>query len=535
MVDVRMPDGQVVRFPDEMPADQIREMIRLRYPQEAGDQSQPYDMTGRLGQSAYSTGVGMSQGLTAGAYDELAALIGTPLIAGENLMTGQDRIEGASDIVPFAGRSFMDALEGQQALTSQAYEQAPLAAMSGDIAGSVALGSTAAKSGLSLLNAAKPNTASMGLRAAGDAGIYGAIRGFNAGDTFDDRVWGGVEGGLVSAALGGALGAIGGTIAARSAGKSAGSIEDVTKRAGALYETARNNGAQLGANQVKAMTDSMRKIADDAGIISPTGRINESYTKLAALIRSLDDYGNAGKPLDVSQMQAVRGLITDALENTQGNERRLAMSMLRQFEDYLNPIAPEIATANALYHRAMNAKELQNLILLAEQRAEQYGRPIDQALKAEFGNLERAIIRGDVTGYSPTEIEVIKQVARGTNLQKALANIGQVMAPKGAPGVGAALGLPSLATFALTRDPVLSSGVGLGGYAIGQGARAGAGQVAQGTARNAVATALAGGAPPANRAISPVVQALIAGEASQAPRIDLDTQKLVQRYLGGSM
>ncbi|KKC34602.1 hypothetical protein [Devosia psychrophila] len=38
MVDVRMPDGVVVRFPDDMPDDQIRTMIAGKFPQVAQQQ-----------------------------------------------------------------------------------------------------------------------------------------------------------------------------------------------------------------------------------------------------------------------------------------------------------------------------------------------------------------------------------------------------------------------------------------------------------------------------------------------------------------
>jgi hypothetical protein len=38
MVDVRMPDGAVVRFPDDMPREQVRDMIATKFPQLAQQQ-----------------------------------------------------------------------------------------------------------------------------------------------------------------------------------------------------------------------------------------------------------------------------------------------------------------------------------------------------------------------------------------------------------------------------------------------------------------------------------------------------------------
>ncbi len=61
-----------------------------------------------------------------GAYDELAAALGSPIKGVENIMSGRDSINGAGDILPFLGRSFGDALKGQRGLVQQSFEQAPI-------------------------------------------------------------------------------------------------------------------------------------------------------------------------------------------------------------------------------------------------------------------------------------------------------------------------------------------------------------------------------------------------------------------------
>ena len=263
-------------------------------------------------------------------------------------------------------------------------------------------------------------------------------------------------------------------------------VSQLTDEAGALYEAARRSGAVLPQNASAAMATDMRSIAAGEGIITPTGRINESYTKLAALIRSFDDYGTGA--LSVDQMQSVRRLIQNALKSPDGDERRIAMQMMDTFHRYLDPIAPQIAQANAMYHRAMNADVLETLIEVARQKSGQYGRSMDATLREQFGTLERQIIKGEVRGFSDAEREAISKVAQGGSLESILTLIGKA-APSGVVSTGLSGGVPFMVGNAF-GGPVMGATAAGGMMGAGLLARKGANALTNANARGAVAKAL---------------------------------------------
>lgn len=97
MPDVRMPDGVVVRFPDDMPPEQIRDLIAKKFPDAAGGGQAAPTAQG----SALNT---FGQGMTFGFGDELEGvsqglhnvLFGKGSF-GEGYEQGRDRVRGSVD------------------------------------------------------------------------------------------------------------------------------------------------------------------------------------------------------------------------------------------------------------------------------------------------------------------------------------------------------------------------------------------------------------------------------------------------------
>lgn len=455
---------------------------------------------------------GLVQGATFGFGDELLAGMMTPIEMGIDAFQGK----------PFdIGRSFGQALDRNRGTDRQMQEASPALATAGNLTGAVGTGMGLAKGGVTLMAGAKPTIASMGLRGAAEGAAYGGLHGLGTGEGLEDKVHDALWGAAIGGGFGGALGAAGGAVAGGSARKAAGTAEQLKGQAGSLYESARQSGAVLPQKQSAAMADSMRQIASSEGIITPLGRINDSYQKVSALIRSFDDYGQG--PLTVDQMQSVRRLIGNALKSTDADERRIAMAMMDEFHRFLDPIAPQIAQANGLYHRAMNAERLGTLVEVAEQKAKQYGRSLDATLREQFGALQRQIIKGEVKGFSPGEIAAINKVAEGGPIENVLRLIGKA-APSGLLSGATSFGGP-LAVGTLAGNPVAGAAVGAGLAGTGMAARAGASAMTNNSARNAVTSALLAGqpAPSVSPAIGSVTQALIAAEGNQAPRMPSNT------------
>ncbi|MEQ9634598.1 MAG: hypothetical protein RLW68_00790 [Devosia marina] len=493
---VRMPDGAQVRFPDDMPPEQIKSMIQQKFP-DAGKQFNPIE----------AAQGGIMQGMTFGFNDEIQAGMMTPIEMGLDLVQGKGWDPG---------RSFGQALDKTRGTEAMMQEQQPLAHTIGNITGGVGSGVGLARGGATLMAGAKPTVASMGGRGAVEGAIYGGLHGLGTGT--DDKVGSAIEGALIGGATGGVLGGVGGAVASRSAQSAMPSVQNLKDEAGVLYDAARQSGAMLPQAQSANMANKVRSIASAEGIVTPTGRINDSFPRVADLVRSFDDYGTGD--LSIDQMQSVRKLIQSALKSPDSDERRIAMMVMDEFHRFLDPIAPEIAQANQIYHRAMNADVLETLVEIAQQKSGQYGRSLDATLREQFGALERQIIKGEVRGFSDAEKAAISKVAQGGTIEGILTLIGKA-APSGIVSGAAGFGVP-FAVGNAVGGPVAGTAAGLGTLGAGMAARQGANAMTGNSARNAVAQALMANTPRpgANPAISPIVQALIAGGGSQAPEVN---------------
>lgn len=472
-------------------------------PVEAAPVAEP-NMLDRIGQSIGSTFTGMAQGATMGAYDELASALGAPIKGIENLATGQDSINGAGDILPFLGRSFLSAQQGQQALTNQAYEQAPIAAAAGDVAG--ALGVGLLSGGSNVINVAKPTIAGMAARGGVEGALMGAGSGYSGAE--DPSLGGRLQSAAGGAALGGAIGAATGGVAgglmSRAQTNAVPTVQELADEAGALYSAARASGVTASPQMTTGIADTIDGIARAENVILPSGKVNNTYPKISGVLNIFDEY--RGQPIDVGQMQSIRRSLQDAAKSLDPGERRVGTIMLSEFDDFATGVAPELAEASNLYWRSKLGETIEEAVDLATNRSSQYSQSgMENALRTQFRQLNAKIIKGQLRGV-PTELaEQIRLVADGSPIQNFARGVGKFAVRGPVSGV-----IPTLAGtggFA-AGGPV--------GAAIGAGAVALPGEIGRRAAeamsiRNAsVASALArqGGALPSQE-FTPVAQALV--------------------------
>ena len=445
----------------------------------------------RLGQATASTLTGLSQGATLGAYDEFASFLGAPVKGIENLVTGQDQIAGPGDILPFLGRSFQDALQGQQALNKQAFEQAPISYIGGDVlgAGGTALG-LAGTGATTFGQVARPTVLNMMGRGALEGGVSGAGTGFNIGgpegDTsLDARLRAAAEGGVAGALVGGATGGVLGGLAGRAQTNAIPSVEELAEQAGALYESARASGVTATPQMSQNIANTIESIARSENVRLPSGKVNSTYPKLSGVLNVFEEY--SGLPLDVGRMQSIRRNLQDAAKSLDKGERRVATIMLGEFDDFAATVAPELAEASDLYWRAKLGETIEQAIELADNRSSQFSQSgMENALRTQFRQLNAKIIKGQLKGIPPELAEQIALVAEGSPIQNFARGIGK-FAVRG----------PVSALV-----PTIAGGAGFGaggpaGAALGAGAVAIPGEVGRALAerisvRNAdVASALA--------------------------------------------
>lgn len=293
---------------------------------------------------------------------------------------------------------------------------------------------------------------------------------------------------------------------------------DVLKsRAGALYDAARSSGIEAPQSGTIKLSDDMFQIARDEGLISPTGRIAESYPKIKSIISTLDDYSRG--TMTVPQMQATRRTLQDAAASADAGERRVGVEMLRKFDEFASGVAPDLSDASQLYRSAKKGEMIDTAIELAGNRAGQFsGSGFENALRTEFRNLNGQIIKGILKGVSDDEAAAIAKVANGGPISNAARWLGK-FAPSGVVSAGLSGGVPFMVGNAVA-GPAAGAAAAAGTMGLALGGRGLATNIAQKNAEIASALMRSGGkgvplaATPKIDMGQQVAQALLMGGAN---------------------
>lgn len=238
------------------------------------------------------------------------------------------------------------------------------------------------------------------------------------------------------------------------------STADLRNKASDLYSQAENLGIVGGPNVTSNLSGRLEDIARRAEVVD-----SPLYPHANEAVKIASRY--SGQSINPTQIQVVREGLADAVQATEGRQRKIARDMLKAFDEETVPLAPELGQARNIASRYLQAGQVQKAIDLAEPGAAQMTQSgMANALKTQFRGLDRRIIKGDET-FNPAVVKAITDVSRGTPTTNALQHIGK-MAPAGVVSTGIATGVP----FAI--------GNAIGGPAVG-GALSGA-TLATGTA-----------------------------------------------------
>ena len=216
--------------------------------------------------------------------------------------------------------------------------------------------------------------------------------------------------------------------------------EDVKRKAKGYYDRAYERGVTASADQTQALKDNIRNIAKKEGLITPNNRLVKGYEKINGVMQMMDDY--AGEPMTVKQMQSVRRLLSGAAGSMDASERRVGTMMIKAFDDFTAPLAPELAQARALYHSAMKSSTLDKMLEVADNRKVNYSQSgLENAIRSEYKNLSNKIVKGTERGWTPEEIKAINRVVKGTVPANIARYFGK-LAPKGVVSGMASGGVP---------------------------------------------------------------------------------------------
>lgn len=251
---------------------------------------------------------------------------------------------------------------------------------------------------------------------------------------------------------------------------------DLKSAAGDLYDDLRQTQMAFPASTFGDVATAARGIAKEQGILLPNGQLDPDYPKVQGALNLLDLYA-AGTVIDPAQILATRqGLASRAKDAAGTSEGVVLRRMLSEFDAQTSQLTPQIAVANAMYQRAMKGEALTDLLAIAEVNAGQYSQGgMENAIRGQFRELSRKIIRGQEPGWTPDEIAAINQIAAGGTLDNALRFVGK-FAPRGPVSASTGMGTAFAATMAATRDPYIAGAAAgaLGGTAMGANLAAGA-------------------------------------------------------------
>jgi hypothetical protein len=246
-------------------------------------------------------------------------------------------------------------------------------------------------------------------------------------------------------------------------------VPQLKEQAGQLYRAAESRGVVAGPAQTQRLNDDIRQTLMDEGRLSPTGRITEAYPKAKEATQLIGDY--AGMDMSPTQMQSVRKVIADGLSSPEPAERRLSGMLTETFDNFANPLAPELKEARDISSRYLTAQQLQQARELAGARASQFtGSGFENALRTEYRGLDRAAIKGNAH-FSNDVNNAIETVSRGTPTSNALRGLGR-LAPTG-PVSGMGSIMSGIGMGAMT-DPITGGMFGAGMAGAGILGRAGA-------------------------------------------------------------
>lgn len=484
MIEIELFDGTILEFPQGTSQEVIdrvakQETLARRAPlrQAAGTPTEGYNPPERtIGQTIYENVIGsgavdtpgerageLIRGAGAGLVRGAAGLVGLPGTVGGLMDVGAQKLGLLpADMPPSpvfsatSGAGIRDVLSGATGGATE-YVAPGFAGRVAGTAGEFIGGG----SGLG-----------MGAAAGLGSEAFGAATEGTAAEPYAKLV-GALAGGLAFQGVSGLVNATRRNKAIREFMDQTPDVDALKSQAGGLYDAARAQGATASPTQVNAIADDLMKTLRGEGLITPKGNMAGSYPRVSDAIKLVDDY--RGAPMTPTEMLQVRKAFQAAAQSADPVEARIGTILIRQFDDFTSPLAPQIAEANQIYRRAMQGDLIETTVELAGSRAGQFsGSGFENALRTEFRALERKIIKGQLK-VTADEQALISRIAQGGFAENLARDIGKA-APRGVVSSGIAGGVP----FAV--------GTAIGGPALGTAL--GAGTLAAGEVGRRIATAL---------------------------------------------
>lgn len=477
MIEVELPDGTILEFPQGTSQDVMRNAIMSMQGQSQPQQApQPAPMQPATPQQA-SQNPRQAQRAGVFANDPQQQKM-SPLQRADAFMHGAaqgltfgfaDEIEAGLSAATGLGGDFGDYqgnLEAIRKRISDYRANAPGTMMAGEIPGMIA--SAIGTGGVSALARGGGTAARMGAAAA-DGAIYGGL--YGAGTSEGDKLADGAK----SAAIGAAMGPIaqkGGDLIASGAGKLAGAL------------TRGKQSPQMTAEQLKGAAHAAYQQADDAGVIlrpeamqRVSREVQNDLAEMAydpamqpALRPVMDRLNSAGEGnITMKGVDTIRKMAGNAYDPMNRSQSAMAGKVSGRLDDMLDQLSPsDVLTGNAdegvaalknareMYQRGRKLETVDDLIEKAGLRAGSTGSG-GNVENATRQNLRRMLDNPKLKrGMTADEQAQLKKAVLGTPTNNALRLAGK-LSPQG-NGLMMALGLGGSAIAPQVALPAMAVG-----------------------------------------------------------------------------
>lgn len=457
---VEMPNGDRVQFPDDMPKEQIRDMIASKFPELRGSpKQQEPELTGYVrAEPAENTetrdgsgvlekidaGVrGAADMMTFGFADEISAGLGT----GFGYLGDYEK--------ELARQRGIDRFDEK----NNAYSR-----LGGQIAGGVTGGIGMAKSGATLLTkkALQQGGKQALARAAGEGAAYGGAYGLGSGEGTEDRLKRAGAGAVTGAVTGGVIQGAGNALATRSASRAAAraapALDELKTATDALYKQSRDAGVMIRGSSTSKLANNLKMAA---------GRLNAQLRpNTAGVVDDLDSI--AGQPMSLEQLDELRQVIGNSIKRAQPQDQRTLMRMKEMVDSFSDSIKPGditgdirgfdfIKQARAINARKAKTELVENIIDMAKvDGSGQYTQSgMANAVRREMKSLYKKIQKGREKGFSADEVELIRKMAAGKT-SGAVMRLFAKFAPRGVVSFGVGQGVGTM----IPGGNILVPGVG---------------------------------------------------------------------------
>jgi hypothetical protein len=407
-------------------------------------------------------------------------------IAPEGLSMGVigDEANAAGDALLGRG-SYDERLEHYRRQEAMVRERHPWLSLAAEVLPAMAVPTGAARMA-GLLGGGLPARMAAGGAAGSAAGsLYGFMEGEGGlANRLESAAAGAGAGGILGTAIpgvGAAAGAVGRRVAQQGVNRAfmrnAPDVPAIKQAANQLYDLGERTGRTADPATTTQMLADTTALLQQNGLITPSGRTVGDYARLRAVTDILEDY--AGQDMPPRQMRAVNDMLQAALGSDNPNEARIAGQIMDNvFRPVMYGHVPDYQAADELWRTFRQSELIEQTIDLAGSRAGQFsGSGYENALRTEFRQLERKIIRGQVSA-TPTEQALVSLIARGGRMENLARNIGR-LAPTGVvslatgagtgyvagQALGGLLGGPAMGTAAGVAGAGLLSGLGAVGRA----------------------------------------------------------------------